>query len=133
VAITTIEFGANSPIDKTPAPEIINRCKQQLDQYFIGKRDSFDFPIELNGTDFQKTVWQELRKIPLGTLVSYKDIAESIGNPKAVRAVGNANNNNSIPIIIPCHRVVGNDGKMVGYAGGLWRKEWLIKHEKAEL
>jgi methylated-DNA-[protein]-cysteine S-methyltransferase len=84
----------------------------------------------LQGTDFQKKVWRRLIKIPFGKTVSYKDIAVRIGNIRAVRAVGNANNKNSIAIIVPCHRVIGSNGSLVGYGGGLWRKKWLLKHEK---
>lgn len=90
---------------------------QQLDEYFNGQRQQFDLPLSIEGTDFRKKVWQALRTIPYGEVRSYADIAEMIGNPKAVRAVGQANRANQIPIIIPCHRVIGKSGNMVGYAG----------------
>lgn len=110
--------------------EVISETLKQLDEYFKGKRKAFNLNLFLDGTDFQKRVWRELMKIPYGKVATYGEIARSIGNYKASRAVGNANNKNKIGIIIPCHRVVGANGKLVGYAGGLWRKEWLLKHEK---
>lgn len=109
--------------------DLIIICKKQLDEYFKGERTEFDLNIHLNGTEFQVAVWSELKKIPYGERRSYKDIAKAIGNEKAVRAVGGANNKNKIAIIIPCHRVVGSNGSLTGYAGGLWRKKWLLEHE----
>lgn len=111
-------------------PQILKDCITELDEYFKGKRKEFTVNCELKGTDFQKKVWKALEEIPFGKTMSYKEIAEKIGNPKAVRAVGSANHNNKIAIIIPCHRVIGSSGKLTGYAGGLWRKEWLLNHEK---
>ena len=102
----------------------------QIMEYMEGKRKTFDFPYELSGTDFQKKVWKELCKIPYGETRTYKEIATSIGNPKASRAVGMANNKNPITIVVPCHRVVGSNGKMVGYAGGLEMKEALLQIER---
>ncbi|MBZ6004473.1 methylated-DNA--[protein]-cysteine S-methyltransferase [Paraclostridium bifermentans] len=107
----------------------IKEVKNQLDEYFKGKRELFDLNIKINGTDFQNKVWNELTKIPYGETISYKELATRIGNDKACRAVGNANNKNKISIVIPCHRVVGSNKKLVGYAGGLEKKEWLINHE----
>jgi AraC family transcriptional regulator, regulatory protein of adaptative response / methylated-DNA-[protein]-cysteine methyltransferase len=107
----------------------INELKYQLDQYFEGKRKQFDIPIKTFGTDFQKKAWSALMKIPYGKTRSYKMQAEIIGRPKAVRAVGTANGLNRLSIIIPCHRVIGEDGKLTGYGGGLWRKQWLLNHE----
>lgn len=112
---------------------ILKQCLKQLDEYFSGHRRKFSVNIVLTGTNFQKMVWRQLQKIPYGYTVSYKDIARAIRNKNAVRAVGSANNKNKIVIIIPCHRVIGSDGKLVGYGGGLWRKKWLIKHEKKAL
>lgn len=110
---------------------IITRCKIQLDEYFNGYRRDFDLEIKfLKGTDFQKNVWNELRKIPYGETISYKELAGRIGNPKACRAVGGANNKNPIGIIVPCHRVIGANGKMIGYAEGVDKKEFLLKLEK---
>jgi methylated-DNA-[protein]-cysteine S-methyltransferase len=111
-------------------PEFLVDCFDQLDQYFKGERHEFTFPYTFEGTDFQKTVWNALTKVPCAKTVSYKDIAVSIGNEKAVRAVGTANGKNKLSIVIPCHRIIGSNGKLTGYAGGLWRKEWLLQHEK---
>ncbi len=107
----------------------IKEMKKQLAEYFEGKRKNFDVPLIIFGTDFQKKVWDALTKIPFGTTWSYKMQAESIGHLKAVRAVGSANGHNRLAIIIPCHRVIGENGKLTGYGGGLWRKQWLLNHE----
>ncbi|GIO03981.1 methylated-DNA--protein-cysteine methyltransferase [Brevibacillus reuszeri] len=106
-------------------------AKAQIDEYFAGERQTFDVPVVLYGTPFQKTVWNELANIPYGQTRSYKEIALAIGASKAVRAIGGANNRNPIPIIIPCHRVIGSNGAMVGYGGGLSIKEHLLALEKA--
>jgi len=111
-------------------PACMTECLQQLDEYFKGRRQKFSVPLLLEGTEFQKTVWRQLQKISFGETASYGDVARDIGSPRAFRAVGNANNKNNIPIIIPCHRVIGSDGKMVGFGSGIWRKEWLLDHEK---
>lgn len=107
----------------------VQKCKQQLQEYFKGTRKLFTIDLDLQGTEFQKLVWMSLLTIPYAVTVSYKFIAKMVGDPNAVRAVGMANNKNNIPIIIPCHRIVGNKGSLTGYAGGLWRKDWLINHE----
>ena len=112
-------------------PACIIKCLRQLDEYFKGQRQKFNVSLLLEGTDFQKAVWRQLQKIPFGQTASYGDIARAIGNPKAFRAVGNANNKNPVPIIIPCHRVIGSDGNLVGFGSGLWRKQWLLDHEKS--
>jgi|YelNatPaOPRAMG01_1025707.scaffolds.fasta_scaffold02391_6 methylated-DNA-[protein]-cysteine S-methyltransferase len=111
----------------------IQNCIFQLDEYFTGKRKVFSINYILDGTDFQKRVWNEMMKIPFGKVVSYKDIAISIGYPKAVRAVGSAVGKNPMTIIIPCHRVVKSDGKIGNYGGGQWRKLWLLDHEGNEI
>ena len=108
---------------------ILNMAKQQLMAYFQGQRHQFDLPLEFYGTEFQKKVWDELLKIPYGEKRSYLDIATAIGNPKAVRAVGAANGKNPISIIAPCHRVIGKNGQLVGFAGGLDVKDQLLKLE----
>jgi AraC family transcriptional regulator of adaptative response/methylated-DNA-[protein]-cysteine methyltransferase len=108
----------------------LRALKKQLKEYFKGKRKEFTLPLIIRGTDFQQDVWKELQKIPFGTTRSYLDQATSLNNPKLVRAVANANGSNRIAIIIPCHRVIGSDGSLVGYGGGLERKRWLIDHEK---
>ena len=112
------------------APRVLIECYEQLAEYFEGVRQTFTFPYTLSGTQFQQSVWHALEKIPYGETCSYKDIATTIGNEKAVRAVGSANGKNRISIVIPCHRVNGINGKLTGYGGGLWRKEWLLQHEK---
>jgi methylated-DNA-[protein]-cysteine S-methyltransferase len=106
---------------------------QQLQSYFAGERKNFDLALILEGTDFQKRVWTALRKIPYGETISYKELAEMIGSPKAVRAVGAANGANPIPIIIPCHRVIGNDGSLTGFGGGLPLKKQLLELESHQL
>ncbi|WP_180173496.1 methylated-DNA--[protein]-cysteine S-methyltransferase [Acinetobacter sp. YH12029] len=111
---------------------ILLKTAQQLNEYFAGKRQQFDLPLDFEGTAFQQQVWQALLTIPFGETRSYKQIAEQIGNVKAVRAVGAANGKNLISIIAPCHRVVGANGKLVGFAGGLENKEILLKIEKLQ-
>lgn len=117
--------------EKQERNPVLEMAIQQLDAYFKGTLQQFTVPFELQGTAFQKTVWEALCTIPYGTVVSYQDIAIAIGNPKAVRAVGMANNKNPISIIIPCHRVIGKQGSLTGYAGGLDKKQWLLSHERA--
>ena len=111
-------------------PKVLNDCIKQLDEYFSGKRTNFELPLSQTGTSFQKQVWETLEAIPFGETISYKTLAERCHSPKACRAVGSANGKNQHWIIVPCHRVITNDGKLGGYAGGLWRKEWLLEHEK---
>ena len=113
--------------------KVLLEATKQLTQYFEGKRKEFNLPINLKGTEFMKKVWNELEKIPYGKTVTYKEIAERVGNPKAARAVGMANNKNPIPIIVPCHRVIGANGKLVGYALGLDMKEQLLNLEQKQL
>lgn len=126
-----IEEMAKNSIQKETS--LIKNTKQQLDEYFAGKRKKFDIPIKLDGTDFQIKVWKELLKIPYGETCSYLDIAKCIGNPKASRAVGMANNKNKIIIIVPCHRVIGSNKKLVGYACGLDVKKKLLELERENL
>ena len=126
-----IEEIAKNSIQKETS--LIKNTKQQLDEYFAGKRKKFNIPIKLDGTDFQIKVWKELLKIPYGETCSYLDIAKCIGNPKASRAVGMANNKNKIIIIVPCHRVIGSNKKLVGYACGLDVKEKLLELERENL
>lgn len=102
----------------------------QLGEYFAGERDEFDLPLEPEGTEFQRAVWKALAEIPYGETRSYGQIAAVVGRPKAARAVGMANNRNPIAVIVPCHRVIGAGGALVGYAGGLERKTWLLDHER---
>jgi AraC family transcriptional regulator of adaptative response/methylated-DNA-[protein]-cysteine methyltransferase len=104
--------------------------RQQLKEYFEGKRKVFSVPLVTPGTEFQQAVWKELQNIPFGTTRSYKQQAIALNNPEAIRAVASANGMNRIAIIIPCHRIIGNDGSLTGYAGGLWRKQWLLDFER---
>ena len=129
--ISALEFVDQTP-EKIPHAEgVMALCLQQLEQYFQGRRQRFDLPLAPQGTEFQQRVWRYLTKIPFGNVVSYKTVAESIGRRRAFRAVGGANNKNPIAIIIPCHRVIGSDGALIGYGSGLWRKAWLLEHESA--
>lgn len=128
--VTGLRFVRRSAKSDSSLPAVIKEALEQLDEYFAGKRKDFSIKLILEGTDFQKKVWKHLRKIPYSSTVSYKDIARAIGNEKAVRAVGGANGSNNIVIVVPCHRVIAYDGKLGGFGGGLWRKEWLLKHEK---
>jgi len=107
----------------------IKEVTYQLDEYFNGIRKEFGLKLNPEGTEFQKKVWTELVEIPFGKTCSYLDVSVKLGDEKATRAVGNANGKNPIAIIVPCHRVIGSTGKLTGYSGGVWRKEWLLKHE----
>ncbi|SDE63456.1 methylated-DNA-[protein]-cysteine S-methyltransferase [Paenibacillus sp. UNCCL117] len=111
------------------APEAVSEARAELEDYFRGERTLFAVPLDLRGTPFQVKVWEALRTIPYSQVCSYKDIASLVGSPKAVRAVGGANNRNPVPIIVPCHRVIGAAGAMVGYGGGLEIKTYLLRHE----
>jgi methylated-DNA-[protein]-cysteine S-methyltransferase len=104
--------------------------QKQLEEYFEGRRTSFDLPLDLAGTGFQRAVWAELLRVPFGRTISYRDLSIRIGNVKAIRAVGHANGQNPLPILVPCHRVIGADGSLTGYGGGLWRKKILLSLEK---
>lgn len=109
--------------------EPIKKCKQQIQEYFAGTRREFDLPLAQEGTPFQQRVWQQLTTIPFGQTITYMQLARLLGDPKTIRAAGTANGKNKLWIIVPCHRVVGTDGRLVGYAGGLHRKKWLLDHE----
>lgn len=110
-------------------PSELKEAASQLSEYFQGKRQEFTFKINPSGSEFQQSVWKELLKIPYGKTVSYMDITKKLGDVKAIRAVASANGKNPLWIVVPCHRVVGSDGSLTGYAGGLWRKKWLLEHE----
>ncbi len=110
-------------------PKNLKECVAQLQQYFDGQRNHFDFKMNPSGTDFQQRVWQELVNIPFGKTMSYLDLSKKMGDVKAIRAVASANGKNPLWIVVPCHRVIGTDGSLTGYAGGLWRKKWLLEHE----
>ncbi|KUO62365.1 cysteine methyltransferase [bacterium BRH_c32] len=127
--IKEVSFIDSEFIINTNSCNLADECYKRLDEYFKGERRDFDLPLAPEGTEFQKKVWDELLKIPFGETLSYLNQAVNIGDKKAIRAVANANGQNKISIIIPCHRVIGTDGSLTGYAGGLWRKKWLLEHE----
>ncbi len=110
-------------------PPELQECVSQLQSYFNGDRHDFNLKLNPKGTEFQKKVWQKLIEIPYGKTVSYLDLSKQLGDPKAIRAVASANGKNPLWVIVPCHRVIGSDGSLVGYAGGLHRKKWLLNHE----
>ena len=111
-------------------PHILNQALTQIEEYFAGKRKEFNLTLFPSGTEFQEKVWMKLLEIPFGSVISYNELASKIGNIAAVRAVGNANGQNPISIFIPCHRVIGSDGNLIGYGGGLERKKWLLDFEQ---
>jgi methylated-DNA-[protein]-cysteine S-methyltransferase len=113
----------------TNIPNELQEAVNQLQEYFSGKRIDFTFKLNPKGTDFQQKVWQELGKIPFGKTITYLDLAKKLGDPKVIRAAASANGKNPLWIVVPCHRVIGADGSLTGYAGGLWRKKWLLEHE----
>ncbi len=117
--------------DAEAVPETLKTARRQLEEYFSKQRKDFDFPLLLKGTDFQKRVWKALTKIPYGSTKTYKEQTLELGDIKAIRAVASANGKNPMSIVVPCHRVLGSDGRLTGYAGGLWRKKWLLEHEEA--
>lgn len=128
-SITSVSFAdENQP--SSSIPPLLSECKSQLNEFFNGKRKRFNLPLEPEGTDFQKLVWKNLCTIPFGETISYAQLAKQLGDIKSLRAVGAANGRNPVAILIPCHRVIGADGKLVGYAGGLWRKQWLLELEE---
>lgn len=129
--VTEVFFGKNIPdgfiVSETP---LLKKTALQIKEYFGGKRKKFTIPLAMHGTEFQMAVWQALQNIPYGETCSYKDIAVQTGRPKAVRAVGMANHRNPVSIIVPCHRVIGSNGKLVGYGGGLPLKKYLLDLER---
>lgn len=129
--VSVISILQEGEISKT-IPLELKEAVNQLQEYFQGKRQTFTFQINPKGTDFQKKVWQELLQIPYGKTTSYLELSKKLGDVKAIRAVASANGKNPLWIVVPCHRVIGSDGSLTGYAGGLWRKQWLLEHEKGE-
>ena len=125
--ITKVSFGTS--ITKPNGNELTMACRKQLVEYLDGSRTQFELPLEPVGTEFQKKVWNQLSHIPYGKSISYSSLAIALGDIKCVRAAGTANGKNPIPIIIPCHRVIGSDGSLVGFSAGLDKKEWLLMHE----
>ena len=124
-SISVLEEGDIS----TKIPKELKLAITQLQDYFEGKRTHFDFKLQPQGTEFQQKVWQALLDIPFGKTCSYMDLSKKLGDVKAIRAVASANGKNPLWIVVPCHRVIGTDGSLTGYAGGLWRKKWLLEHE----
>jgi len=127
--IFSISFSDFKHTETEFQPELANEASDQLAQYFSGKLQLFNLPTHQAGTEFQQKVWNQLKGIPYGKTCSYLTIARNLNNPKSIRAVGNSNGKNSLAIVIPCHRVIGESGKLVGYAAGLERKKWLLQHE----
>ena len=125
--VTAIDFDA--AVHPAEPNQHTDQCLIELAEYFAGARQQFDVPLAASGTEFQRSVWQELTKIPYGQTCCYQDIALKLGKPQAMRAVGAANGRNPIPIIVPCHRVIGRHGGLTGFSGGLDKKEWLLRHE----
>ena len=126
-ALIEARFGG-FPISHESA--VLDQAERELREYFLRERRAFDVPLAPRGTPFQLSVWEEVRRIPYGETRAYIDVARALGNEKACRAVGRANNRNPLPLFIPCHRVVGRDGSLVGYAGGLAAKKWLLRLEQ---
>lgn len=131
--VQAVEFCDKPEAEAGPVPDCLRLACRQLQEYFQGQRQKFEVPLSLRGTPFQKRVWAALRKVPFGRTVSYGGIARAIGRPYSGRAVGGANHHNPVAIIVPCHRVIGHNGRLVGYGGGLWRKQWLLDHERKAL
>ncbi len=124
-----VEFLEEAIPQSEKIPEFLVDAVQQLQDYFAGKRSEFELKLNPKGTVFQKKVWLQLAEIPFGKTTSYLQMAKNLGDPKVIRAAASANGKNPIAIIIPCHRVIGSDQSMTGYAGGIWRKKWLLEHE----
>ena len=131
-AISCVEFIGSTPVVSSENPtEIVQQCASELTEYFAGTRTEFTCPLRQEGTEFQQKVWQQLLSIGYGNTMSYLDLALLLDDKNLVRAVGTANGKNQIAILVPCHRVIGSNGSLVGYAGELWRKHWLLDHEKS--
>jgi methylated-DNA-[protein]-cysteine S-methyltransferase len=128
--ITSLYFVDDELNPHPKSNSYLENCTTQLDEYFNGKRKDFNLKMEPDGSEFQKKVWNELRNIRYGETKSYLQVSKILGDVLAIRAVANANGQNRISIIIPCHRVIGSNGSLTGYAGGIWRKKWLLQHEK---
>jgi len=129
VSVLDDDFSTALEVTNSEISKCLQECVTQLDEYFSGKRINFDLKLNPQGTDFQKKVWAELQKIPFNKTRTYLEQSKALGDVKAIRAVASANGKNPIWIIIPCHRVIGSDGSLTGYAGGIWRKKWLLAHE----
>jgi methylated-DNA-[protein]-cysteine S-methyltransferase len=130
-AISCVDIAADETQTMGSLAEPVSLAVEQLQQYFAGARQSFDFPLNPVGTVFQQSVWRALLEVPFGTTLSYLTLSRRMGDEKAIRAVAAANGRNPLWIVVPCHRIIGSDGSLTGYAGGLWRKKWLLEHEGA--
>jgi methylated-DNA-[protein]-cysteine S-methyltransferase len=128
-AIHAVRFEVSSDSESRLLPPLLIRCRQELQEYFEGKRKVFSVNCEQAGTDFQKLVWKKIQQVPFGKTLTYGQLAHLAGDRKAARATGHAVAKNRIPIIIPCHRIIGCNDELTGYTGGLWRKQWLLDHE----
>ena len=132
IELVSVQIGTDRPTEAASRdPGALRTARTELEEYLAGDRATFTMALAPEGTAFRQQVWRALCTVPYGTTASYRDIADRIGNPKAVRAVGLANGANPIPIVIPCHRIIGADGSLTGYSGGLDRKRWLLAHEAA--
>jgi methylated-DNA-[protein]-cysteine S-methyltransferase len=131
-AVVSVAFDDDGPGDGDEKAASDCRAVDQLRRYFRGELAEFDLELDPDGTEFEKRVWNELRRIPFGSTTTYGEIAARLGDLNATRAVGTANARNPIAVVIPCHRVIGADGDLTGYAGGLWRKKWLLAHEAGQ-
>lgn len=133
ICCASSSFALESVLDEgiisSKIPTILQEAVSQLSDYFEGKRDDFTFKLNPSGTEFQQKVWKGLVEIPFGKTMSYLELSKKLGDVKAIRAVASANGKNPLWIVVPCHRVIGTDGSLTGYAGGLWRKKWLLEHE----
>lgn len=129
--ITEVHFLNKEEVLPVPGimPQVLQQCLEQLIEYFQGQRRKFEVPVHQHGTEFQERVWNELLNIPFGKTISYLTLSKRLGDPKAIRAAASTNGKNNIAIIVPCHRVIGSNNDLVGYAGGVWRKRWLLDME----
>ena len=129
-SLKSISFDAEIMENGPELPEVLHNTQKQLEEYFFGNRRQFDLPLDPDGTAFQHKIWKQLSEVPYGSTKSYIEIARAMGSESSSRAVGMANGRNPIPVIIPCHRIIGHDGRLTGYAGGVDRKRWLLLHEQ---
>jgi methylated-DNA-[protein]-cysteine S-methyltransferase len=133
LGLASISIRNESPEVSNEVPAFLSEVVKQLQEYFAGERKEFQLKLNLQGTPFQNKVWQSLLEIPFGKTISYLELSRKLGDEKAIRAVASANGKNPLWIVVPCHRVIGSDGSLTGYAGGLWRKKWLLEHESPPL
>jgi methylated-DNA-[protein]-cysteine S-methyltransferase len=131
--ITSISIRDEEYLIESPKSPVLKMAIQQLDEYFAGERKIFDLPLKQQGSAFQQQVWDELMKIDYGKTISYLQQSKLMNNPLGIRAIAAANGKNNLWVVVPCHRVIGSDGNLTGYAGGLWRKQWLLAHEQKVL